>query len=86
MLNLKVRSDVACVECVFSYRRDVRLVRSAVVVVHEGVELQRVELEAGVVDVRHILHGVFVHGQQGGGLEGTTNTSISFSSFISDTC
>lgn len=41
------------------------------VVGHEGVELQGVELEARVVDVLHILHGVFVHGQQGGGLEGT---------------
>lgn len=40
------------------------------VVGHEGVELQGVELEAGVVDVLHVLHGVLVHGQQGGGLEG----------------
>lgn len=41
------------------------------VVGHESVELQGVELEAGVVDVLHILHGVFVHGQQGGGLGDT---------------
>lgn len=53
-----------------SYRRDVRLVWGTVVVGHEGVELQGVELEAGVVDVLHVLHGVLVHGQQGGGLEG----------------
>lgn len=39
------------------------------VVGHECVELQGVELEAGVVNVLHILHGVFVHGQQGGGLK-----------------
>lgn len=53
-----------------SYRRDVRLIWGTVVVGHEGVELQGVELEAGVVDVLHVLHGVLVHGQQGGGLEG----------------
>lgn len=41
------------------------------VVGHEGMELQRVELEAGVVDVLHVLHGVLVHGQQGGRLEET---------------
>lgn len=41
------------------------------VVGHQGVELQGVQLEAGVMDVLHILHGVFVHGQQGGGLEDT---------------
>jgi len=52
-----------------AYRRDVRLVRSTMVVGHESVELQGVELKAGVVDVLHILHGVLVHGQQGGGLE-----------------
>lgn len=40
------------------------------VVGHEGVELQGVELKASVVDVLNILHGVLVHGQQGGGLEG----------------
>lgn len=58
-----------------TYRRDVRLVWSTVVVGHEGVELQGVELKAGVVDGLHILHGVFVHGQQGGGLEGTQKTT-----------
>lgn len=31
------------------------------VVAQQSVELKRVELEAGVVDVRHVLHGVFVH-------------------------
>lgn len=41
------------------------------VVGHESVELQGVELEAGVMDIWHILHGVFVHGQQSGGLEQT---------------
>ncbi len=60
-----------CVSVHLSYRRDVRLVWSTMVVGHEGVELQGVELKAGVVDVLHILHGVFVHGQQGGGLENT---------------
>lgn len=45
------------------------------VVGHEGVELQGVELEAGVMDVWNILHGVFVHGQQGGGLEDTHRSS-----------
>lgn len=55
-----------------THRRDVRLVWSTVVVGHESVQLQGVELEAGVVDVLHVLHGVFVHGQQGGGLEHTT--------------
>lgn len=56
------------------------------VVGHEGVELQGVELKAGVVDVLHILHGVFVHGQQGGGLEDThKNISVSFTSCISHT-
>lgn len=39
------------------------------VVGHQGVKLQGVELEAGVMDVLHVLHGVFVHGQEGGGLE-----------------
>lgn len=53
-----------------SYRRDVRLIWGTVVVGHERVELQGVELEAGVVDVLHVLHGVLVHGQQGGRLEG----------------
>lgn len=53
------------------------------VVGHEGVELQGVELEAGVMDVLHILHGVFVHGQQGGGLEGTQkNISMSYISYF----
>lgn len=53
-----------------AYGRDVGLVLGAAVVGHEGVELERVQLEAGVVDVLDILRGVFVHGQQGGGLEG----------------
>lgn len=44
------------------------------IVGHEGVQLQGVQLEASVIDVLHILHGVFVHGQQRGGLEGDTNT------------
>lgn len=52
----------------FSYRRDVRLIWGTMVVGHEGMELQRIEFKAGVVDVLHILHGVFVHGEQGGGL------------------
>lgn len=39
------------------------------IVAHQGVELQGVELKASVVDVLHILHGVFVHSQQGGSLE-----------------
>lgn len=68
-----------------SYRRDVRLVRGTVVVGHEGVELQGVELKASVVDVLDILHGVFVHGQQGGGLEDGKRENIkrnkSFRSF-----
>lgn len=55
----------------FAHRWDVGLVRGTVIVGHEGVELQGVQLEAGVVDVLDILHGVFVHGQQGGGLGGT---------------
>lgn len=46
------------------------------VVGHEGVKLQGVELEASVIDGLHILHGVFIHGQQGGGLEGDTNTYV----------
>lgn len=46
------------------------------VVGHEGVKLQGVELEASVIDGLHILHGVFIHGQQGGGLEGDTNTHV----------
>lgn len=54
-----------------SYRWDVRLIWGTVVVGHEGMELKRVELEAGVVDVLHVLHGVLVHGQQGGRLEET---------------
>lgn len=62
-----------------SYRRDVRLVRGTVVVGHEGVELQGVELKASVVDVLNILHGVFVHGQQGGGLEDGKQESIAVS-------
>lgn len=49
------------------------------VVGHEGVELQGVELKAGVVDVLNILHGVFVHGQQGGGLEDGKQESIAVS-------
>ena len=69
-----------------SYRWDVRLVWSTVVVGHECVELQGVELKAGVVDVLHILHGVFVHGEQGGGLEDTEeNISVSYISFILST-
>lgn len=59
-----------------SHRRDVRLIWGTVVVGHEGVELQRVELEAGVVDVLHVLHGVFVHGEQGGRLEGERVSSL----------
>lgn len=49
---------------VMSYGGDVRLVGSTVVVGHEGVELQGVQLEAGVVDVLHVLHGVLVHGEE----------------------
>lgn len=49
------------------------------VVGHEGVELQGVELEASVVNVRNILHGVFVHGQQGGGLEDGEQESMAVS-------
>lgn len=60
-------SHVSC-SVLLSYRRDVRLVWGTMVVGHEGVELQGVELKAGVVDVLHILHGVFVHGEQGGSL------------------
>lgn len=60
-------SHVTC-SVLLSYRRDVRLVWGTMVVGHEGVELQGVELKAGVVDVLHILHGVFVHGEQGGSL------------------
>lgn len=48
----------------FTHRRNVGFIRSAVVVAQQSVELQRVELEAGVVDVLHILHGVFVHGEE----------------------
>lgn len=48
----------------FTHRRNVGLIRSAVVVAQQSVELQRVELEAGVVDVLYILHGVFVHGEE----------------------
>lgn len=44
-----------------TYGRNVGFIRSAVVVAQQSVELKRVELEAGVVDVRHVLHGVFVH-------------------------
>lgn len=63
----KFRSNVIC-SVLFSYRRDVRLIWGTMVVGHEGMELQRIEFKAGVVDVLHILHGVFVHGEQGGGL------------------
>lgn len=63
----KFRSNVIW-SVLFSYRRDVRLIRGTMVVGHEGMELQRIEFKAGVVDVLHILHGVFVHGEQGGGL------------------
>lgn len=52
-----------------THRRDVGLVRGTVVVTHERVELQRVELEAGVVDVLDVLHGVLVHGEQSRRLE-----------------
>lgn len=52
-----------------THRRNVRLIRSTVVVGHECMQLQGVELEAGVVDVLHVLHGVLVHGEQSGGLE-----------------
>lgn len=57
--------------CALSYRWDIRLIRSTIVVGHEGMELQGVEFKAGVVDVLDILHGVFVHGQQSGSLEET---------------
>lgn len=53
----------------FTYRRNVGFIGSAVVVAQQSVELQRVELEAGVVDVLHILHGVLVHGEEGRCLE-----------------
>lgn len=53
----------------FTHRRNVGFIRSAVVVAQQSIELQRVELEAGVVDVLHILHGVFVHGEEGRCLE-----------------
>lgn len=52
------------------------------VVGHEGMKLQRVELKAGVVDVGHILHGVFVHGEQRGSLEDTNMSSISTYVFL----
>lgn len=71
MIEMKLRMLKILDFVHLSYRRDVRLVRSTMVVGHECVELQGVELKAGVVDVLHILHGVFVHGQQGGGLEET---------------
>lgn len=64
------REQQPCGACP-THRRDVRLIWSTVVVGHQGVELQRVELETGVVDVLHILHGVFVHGEQRGSLEDT---------------
>jgi len=53
----------------FTYRRNVGFIGSAVVVAQQSVELQRVELEAGVVDVLHVLHGVLVHGEEGRCLE-----------------
>ena len=62
----------ACVSqamyAVVSYRWYIRLIRGTVVVGHEGVELQGVQFEAGVVDVLNVLHGILVHGQQGGRL------------------
>lgn len=53
----------------FTYRRNVGFIGSAVVVTQQSVELQRVELEAGVVYVLHVLHGVLVHGEEGRCLE-----------------
>lgn len=53
----------------FTYRRNVGFIRSTVVVAQQSVELQRVELEAGVVDVLHVLHGVLVHGEESRCLE-----------------
>lgn len=52
-----------------THRGDVGLVRGAVVVTHECVELQGVELEARVVDVLDVLHGVLVHGEESRRLE-----------------
>lgn len=52
-----------------THRGDVGLVRGTVVVTHERVELQRVELEARVVDGLDVLHGVLVHGEESRRLE-----------------
>lgn len=53
----------------FTYRRNVGFIGSTVVVAQQSVELQRVELEAGVVYVLHVLHGVLVHCEEGRCLE-----------------
>lgn len=53
----------------FTYRRNVGFIGSTVVVAQQSIELQRVELEAGVVYVLHVLHGVFVHCEEGRCLE-----------------